>query len=90
MALCGSGCPKEIIERFGELGYDRDVSFSAKDADVILTILRGNGYDCVEAPALLGMMRFGMMGRSDGTWLAEVEHLLDATEAELASQPKNR
>jgi hypothetical protein len=56
--------PKEIVERCGEPGYDRNVSFGSENADAILTALRGRGYECVEAPELVTMMSFGMIDRT--------------------------
>src|SRR5205085_5886017 len=74
--------PDEIIERFGEPGYDRDVSFYAKDADEILAILRREGYECVEALHLVSMMRFEMIDSSPAC-VSEIERLLEATKQEL-------
>ncbi len=81
--------PSEIVERFGDPGYDRNVSFDAEHTDEIVAILHREGYECVEAPALVAMMRFGMIDRNDHASLSEIEQLLEATERELAYHPKN-
>ena len=85
-ALVRQWMPKEIIECFGDPGYDQNVSFSSEHADAILAILCRKGYECVEAPTLLGMMSFGIADRNSRTWICEVEDLLNATERELAQK----
>jgi hypothetical protein len=76
--------PNEIIEKFGEVGYDCNVSFYAKDAEQIIAILRREGYECVEALHLVSMMRFEMIDSSSSpARVSEIERLIEATEHEL-------
>ncbi len=75
--------PDEIIERFGNTGYDVNVEFEAKHAQEILTMLRHEGYECIDASALLSMLSFG--GRQED--IEGIEKLLDATEREIGLVP---
>ena len=75
--------PKEIVKRFGDRGYDGDISFESKHSEGILAILSREGYECVEAPDLVAMMSFAVMNRSHDGTIAAVERLLDATQHEL-------
>jgi hypothetical protein len=75
--------PEQVIERFGLPGYDRDISFERENADAILDMLRNYGYECVEAPLLIEMMRFGLIGSQT---LAEVEALVETTSRELKAK----
>ena len=68
----------EIIERFGRPAYDQNVEFAATDTEDIIRLLRKEGYECVEASALISMMAFS--GRPD---IEEIERLIGATEREL-------
>jgi hypothetical protein len=71
--------PREIIERFGDPGYDQNVSFGSAHTEEILTILRREGYECIDASLLVSMLSFG--GRADD--FETIEKLLDTTEREL-------
>ena len=71
--------PAEIVERFGELGHDRNVSFGSEHAGEILTILRREGFLCIDAPLLISMLSFG--GRPDD--LETVEKLLNTADREM-------
>jgi hypothetical protein len=80
--------PDEIVERFGDPVYDRNVSFDGKHAEEILAILRREGYECVDACDLVAMMRFGRIDRNHSN-LSQIERLLEATEQELSAS-KNK
>jgi hypothetical protein len=73
--------PKEIITRFGDRGYDGNISFDAEHAEEMIAILHREGFECVEAPDLVSMMSFAVTNRNE---LAGIERLLEATQGELA------